>query len=468
MKRVLWSAAACCRSCQGSLLPRVSRFLPSGAADAARICNDGSKRPSYERQQAAALQTCLALLVVCVLSSLSPSAFAASLAQHPVLLRVGPQPCAVAAADLNGDDIPEIVTADRGTLVEAREERPANDELSVLLSEAPLRYVRRHPSLKTGFGPYALAIANIDALKWPDIVVACFHDARNRDLALFLNLKHEDLFEPYYFEAPDTTLTYYRQLDGDDAPMFTTPGFTSVVVQDFNNDKFRDAIAAGWSSDVLAYYPGDAEKYFGVPRFIEAPGGPRALALGDFNGDGHTDLAAAMYVDAEIALWQGDGAGGFTSKGRFPSRGRLPSTLLADDINGDDKQDLVVSHSFTDDSVVIFFGDGAWGFGLSQEVLLGPDREVLEEEVRGIATGDFDGNGSRDIAAACAASKTVRVLLNMGPGETSKVNLSQEKYSFELGAPHALCTADFNQDQRDDLAVTLWQENAVALLLGKK
>jgi hypothetical protein len=405
--------------------------------------------------------------VVLAALALTSHAHGAALVEHPVLLRVGPQPCAIAATDLNGDDIPEIVTADRGSLVEAREERPANDELSVLLSEGPLRYVRRHPSLKTGFGPYALGLANIDALKWPDIVVACFHDARNRDLSLFLNLKHENLFEPYYFEAPDATLSYYRQLDGDDAAMYTTPGMTSLAVHDFNNDRFRDVIAAGWSSDVLIYFPGDGEKYFGAPRYIEAPGAPRAIALGNFDNDEHMDFAVSMYAESEIALWRGDGAGNFANMGRFPSRGRLPSCLLADDMNGDGKTDLIVSHSFTDDSVVIFFGDGQWGFGLSQEVLLGPDREVLEQEIRGITTGDFDGNGKRDIAAACKAAQEVRVLLNMGPGETSKVALADERYKFETGAPYALCTADFNQDTRDDLAVTLWRENAVALLLSK-
>jgi hypothetical protein len=400
--------------------------------------------------------------------SWAAAANAATLTQHPVLFRVGPQPSAIAAADLNGDDIPEIVTADRGVLVEAREERPANDELSVLLSDGPLKYVRRHPSLKTGFGPYALALANIDGLKWIDIVVACFHDARNRDLSVFLNLKQENLFEPYTFEVPDGALTYYRQFDGDDAPMYTLPGLTSIAVHDFNNDRLRDAIATGWSADVLVYFPGDAEKYFGTPRFIEAPGAPRAVALGDFNGDSHTDLAVALYATSEIGLWQGDGNGGFTPKGRFPSRGRLPASIVCDDINGDGKKDIIVGHAHTDDSVVIFFGDGGWEFGLSQETLLGKDREVLEHEIRGITTGDYDGNGTRDIAVACAASREVRVLLNMGAGETVKVRLHQEAYKFDTGSPHALCTADFNQDGRDDIATALWKENAVALLLTRK
>ena len=409
----------------------------------------------------------LLLLFAALCAAAANTAGAAALVQHPQLFRVGPQPCAIVSADLNGDEIPDIVTADRGILVEAREERPANDELSVLLSEAPLRYQRRHPSLKTGFGPYAVAIANIDALKWPDIIVACFHEARGRDLSLFLNIKHENLFEPYHFPAPEAGLNYYRQLDADDAPMYTTPGFTSVVAHDFNGDRLRDVVAAGWSSDVLAYYPGDAQKYFGEPRFIEAAGAPRALVAADFDRDDKTDLASVMYATSEIALWQGGGDGAFTPRGRFSTRGRLPTALVAADINGDGHLDLVVSHSFTDDSVVIFYGDGQWGFSLSQELLLGNDREVLQEEIRDIAVGDFDGNGALDIAAACAASATVRVMLNTGPAAAGQVGFARESYAFETGAPNALCSDDFNRDGRADLAVALWRENAVALLLSK-
>ena len=43
----------------------------------------------------------------------------------------------------------------------------------------------------------------------------------------------------------------------------------------------------------------------------------------------------------------------------------------------------------------------------------------------------------------------------------------KETYAFKRGKPSALTVADFNQDQKPDLGVALWEANAVALLLGK-
>ncbi|MCX5758481.1 MAG: FG-GAP repeat protein, partial [Candidatus Hydrogenedentes bacterium] len=48
--------------------------------------------------------------------------------------QVGPNPTAIAVADLNDDGFPDIVTANTGTMSDPRQERPANDEVSVLMS----------------------------------------------------------------------------------------------------------------------------------------------------------------------------------------------------------------------------------------------------------------------------------------------------------------------------------------------
>ncbi|MDP2324874.1 MAG: VCBS repeat-containing protein, partial [Gammaproteobacteria bacterium] len=99
---------------------------------------------------------------------------------RPQEFSVGPNPSAIVAVDINGDGLPEIITADRGELSDLREERPANDELSLLIAKGDLKYEKHHPSLKTDFGPYAIAVANIDAHKWPDILVGNFHAARHQ------------------------------------------------------------------------------------------------------------------------------------------------------------------------------------------------------------------------------------------------------------------------------------------------
>jgi len=355
-----------------------------------------------------------ALLTVLVLPGTVPAT--ADTFFRSATIPVGPNPSAVAAADLNDDGLPDIVTADRGVLTEPREERPANDELSVLLAQEPLEYERYHPSLKSGFAPYAIAIANIDALKWPDIVVANFHAVRQRHIALFLNLKNEGIFKPVTFEIPVEGLSYHQHRDGDNVPLFTKPGLTAVRIRDFDGDSLRDLVAASWSSDVLVYMPGHAEKYFGAPRFLEAPGAPRDLDLADFDGDGNTDLVVCLYATGEAALWRGDGAGGFEEIERITTRGRLPAQVRAADFNNDGHQDFAVAQIYTEDSVVICYGDGEFGFSVSQELALGEDRDVLEHEIRDLAVADFDNNGRPDLAAACFASQQVAVFMNRSEG----------------------------------------------------
>ncbi|MBX7259403.1 MAG: VCBS repeat-containing protein [Candidatus Hydrogenedentes bacterium] len=382
---------------------------------------------------------------------------------------VGPNPCSIAAADLNGDGLPEIVTADRGSMTNPREERPANDELSYLESQGNLEYLPK-PPLKAGFAPYAVVLANIDALKALDIVTVCFHEppSRRRHLTLFRNLGEEG-FEALNYAVPETDLQYHRILDNDGVPIYTVPGLTSLTVRDFNRDGYRDVVATGWSSDVLVYFPGDKTSYFGAPVMFPCEGGPRDVQAADFDGDGELDLAVALYSSGDLAFFRGDGKGGFAEATRIPSRGPLPLRLVARDMNGDDKTDLVVAHCFTSDSVVVFYGDGGFSFSVTQEVEVGKEnnRAVVEHEIRDLVVEDFNGDNKVDMAVACRASRQVVVFSNQSAPSASRLSFGREEYPYKDAQPYALCSADFNADEKPDLAVTLWGPNAVALLLGK-
>ncbi len=387
-----------------------------------------------------------------------------TLRQLPRTFPVGANPSAIAIADLDDDGLPEIVTADRGTLSDTRDQRPANDEVSVLLADEDFNYTKLQPSLKTGFAPYAVKLVNVDGLKWPEVVVVSLHAVRERDLTLHRNLPN-NIFEQKIFTVPDAGLRYHRMRDGDGTPLFTMPGLTDVEVRDLDGDTYRDAVAAGWSSDVLVYFPGDPELYFGTPVLLPAPGGPRDLVLEDLNGDGHVDIAATLYAAGEVGLWAGAGDGTFTAVARFDSRGQLPHRIQVADFDGDGVRDLAVSHRHTDDSVVIFFGDGAFGFPLAQEVLLGENRAALECEPLDLVVGDFNADGAPDAAVACHTAGEVVVLLNTGVNAERLVTFRRERYAFEDAFPRALAAGDLDNDGADDLAVALGEANAVGVLI---
>jgi hypothetical protein len=137
------------------------------------------------------------------------------------------------------------------------------------------------------------------------------------------------------------------------------------------------------------------------------------------------------------------------------------------DINRDDKPDIIVSHCHTDDSIVIFYGEGHFRFSMSQEILLGPDRGKLEHEIRDLVVTDLNGDKRPDLAAACYASNQVAVLINTSSDTSIPQTFSQETYAFDAGMkPRALCAADLNKDGSTDIAVALWNANAVSFLLG--
>lgn len=383
---------------------------------------------------------------------------------HPRTVAAGPNPCAIACRDLNDDGIPDIVTADRGVLADPRDERPANDELSVFIADKPFSYIRQTPTLKCGFGPYSVALANVDGLKWPDIIVASFHAVRHRDITVFLNIKPEGVFKPVTFKIAEENLPYERHKDGEDVPLFTKPGLTSVHVQDMDADGLRDLLATAWSSDAVILMRGHAEQYFSEPHFFPVPGGPSSLCVADFNGDGAPDFAVTCRAADQIAVWLGDGKGGFSEHSRFPSRGTHPSVVRAADMNGDGVPDIAVGHSYTEDSVVLFFGDGTGSFATSQEISLGADRRVLEKEIRDVIADDFNGDGRMDLAAACFASGEVAVLLNASAADTVPLKFTRETHVFREGKPRALASADLDGNETRDIAVALWEINAVGFL----
>jgi hypothetical protein len=116
----------------------------------------------------------------------------------------------------------------------------------------------------------------------------------------------------------------------------------------------------------------------------------------------------------------GDGSGAFTGAvTRVTGAGSLPRGIAAGDVTGDGSTDAVVALTNTD-KVMILVGDGQGGLTVS------PTTYATTDEPRKVALGDFDDNGSLDIATAdsgdgvpSAENNTTTLLLNDGTGVCS-------------------------------------------------
>jgi FG-GAP-like repeat len=179
---------------------------------------------------------------------------------------------------------------------------------------------------------------------------------------------------------------------------------------------------------------------------------PRALAVGDLNGDGRLDLVVANSADDTVSVLLGNGDGTVQPQRAYAS-GLAPSAVAVADVNGDGRLDLVVANS-GDDTVSVLLGNGDGTFQPPQTYATGPAPSA-------VAVADVDGDHKPDVVVADAADNTVSVLLGDGDGTF------QPPQAYATGAaPSAVAVADVNGDGTPDVVVADAADSTVSVLLG--
>src|SRR5262249_54648357 len=147
---------------------------------------------------------------------------------------------------------------------------------------------------------------------------------------------------------------------------------------------------------------------FGAPIETRV-GSPVALAVGDFNGDGKTDLAVADGTSPDLSILLGHGDGTFATPANS-SIAQFASSIVTADFNNDGKLDLAITHNGNGaHTVSVLLGAGNGTFGAATDYSVGnlPDS---------VQTADVNGDGKLDLIVANSSSNTVSVLLGDGSG----------------------------------------------------
>jgi len=192
----------------------------------------------------------------------------------------------------------------------------------------------------------------------------------------------------------------------------------------------------------------------GVPG---VPGGP-GMAVGDFNGDGKTDLAAV--VGGQVHLILASGGGSMTDYGTLTlPAGHQADTVAAVDYNGDGKPDLVVAATNTNvvDAAGYFLSlDLYQGTGSGNLNLFTATSSYLTSghpAGSALVTGNFLTPTDVDVAVAVAgdSSQDLLQILPVGSNGTWQQQVTQ---AIPAGLPAStLVAADLNGDGRADLAL---------------
>src|SRR2546428_586060 len=96
---------------------------------------------------------------------------------------------------------------------------------------------------------------------------------------------------------------------------------------------------------------------FLAPLAFDAGVSPLSVAVGDFNGDGHLDLAVANSDSDNVSVLLGNGDGSFQTARNFPT-GSLPRSVAVGDFNGDGHLDLAVANNTVPGTVSVLLGNG--------------------------------------------------------------------------------------------------------------
>jgi hypothetical protein len=315
-------------------------------------------------------------------------------------------PVCVVAADVNGDGKPDLISANG-----------ADDTLMILTNNGSGDF-GSNALINLGAGAYWVAAADINGDNIQDLIVANFNNPG--------------------------TLTV---LTNNGSGVFSTnailpTGYNPmcVVAADINNDHKVDLISADFYASTLTVYTNNGSGGFGFHATLGAGAFPVVVIAADLNGDGKVDLISVNEYANTLTVLTNNGSGDFGSNATY-NVGDEPVSVVAADINGDGKLDLITANNgyASGNTLTVLTNNGSGIFGSNATLTVGVEPTC-------VIAADINGDGKVDLICANQNDDTLTILTNSGSGDFgSNTSLAVNFY------PVGFVAADVNGDGKLDL-----------------
>lgn len=382
------------------------------------------------------------------------------------VLDAGGEPTAIVLHDFNSDGRTDIAVV-------------SNDDegVSVLLGLGGGAFAPR-ALFPAGHGPRSMAAADFDGDGTTDIVTGDFFGST---LSFLRGLPDGS------FEAPAASPAPYPY---------------DIAAADFNGDGRPDIAATNPEADQVVVLIGRGDGVFDQVGAFPTGESPQAVAIADFNSDGVADLAVGNYYGSGVTVLLGVGDGTFGEPAELDTFIFWVTDVAIADLTGDGIPDIVAATLTKYDGIWLFPGTGTGAFsepvtldagsGGSSSIIVAdlngdalPDLAMTDDtpaeavsvltakpggeysepvsfpvgyDPSSVAAGDFDGDGSVDLAVCDGGSGTVSQLFGRGDGSYVTAPVADVD-----GTVDDAVLADFNEDGMADLALI----PALRVVLGR-